>query len=251
MKTMLNGARNAYADSNEAVQSGYNSSVGKLQSFMNSLLDGIWRAAGKKFVKKSGTFILDMKHRAMNLNADGQAALNRVRRAITAKNIDAQAQADMQLLTKLIVYGGNNIPESVKKSSFGIQVCESAGGGNGGIEACYMMIMQTYLENGKYRVGLARGLGVAASPVPSVIGADVTYGLFWGPGGISDNSGPSIGVALGVVLEEGLEVGVSWGVPTGMPDPETAIPGFAISIGAGAKGEAALTAGYTQVLVKF
>jgi hypothetical protein len=112
------------------------------------------------------------------------------------------------------------------------------------------MIMQTYLENGKYRVGIARSFGVAASPAPSDIGAAATYGIFWGPGGIDDNNGPSMGLGLGVVLEEGLEAGVSWGVPTAIPNPSAVVPGFSISIGGGAKGEAALTAGYTQVLTK-
>ena len=245
MTDMLRDAKNVYGESAGAVKSGYNTSVNTLNSVMTALLDGIWREAGKKFTKKNQSTILEMKHRAMNLDADGKAALNRVKRAITAKDLDEQARADMQVLMKKIV------PDSVKNSSFGIQLCTSAGAGYGGADTCFMMIMQTYLENGKYKVGLAQSVGVAASPVPSDFGADVSFGLFWGPGGISDNAGPSIGVALGAVLEEGLEVGVSWGVPTSMPNPDSAIPGISISIGAGGKVQASLSAGYTLLIGKF
>jgi len=251
MKSLLNDAKSAYGDSAGAVKSGYDKSVSTLNSIMNALLDGIWRAAGNKFVKKNGAFIVDMKHRAQHLDANGKAALNRVKRAIAAKDLDEQARSDMQLLMKAIVYGGNNIPESVKHSSFGIQICTSAGAGYAGGDSCFMMIMQTYLEDGKYKVGLAQSVGVAASPVPSDLGADESFGLFWGPGGISDNGGPSIGVALGAVLEEGLQVGVSWGVPTGMPNPDSAIPGISVTIGTGGKVEASLSGGYTQVIGKF
>jgi len=245
MTDLLRDARNAYADSAGAVKSGYNASVNQLNSIMTALLDGIWREAGKKFTKKNQSTILEMKHRATSLDAEGQAALNRVKRAITAKDLDEQARADMQVLMKKIV------PASVKNSSFGIQLCTSAGAGYGGADTCFMMIMQTYLEDGKYKVGLAQSVGVAASPVPSDIGADVSFGLFWGPGGISDNAGPSIGVALGAVLEEGLEVGVSWGVSTSMPNPDSAIPGISISIGTGGKVQASLSAGYTLLAGKF
>ena len=130
------------------------------------------------------------------------------------------------------------------------EVCAAAGVGYGGQDTCFMMIMQTYLEGNVFKVGLAESFGVAASPVPSDLGADVSFGLFWGPGGISDNSGASIGLALGAVLEEGLEVGVSWGIPTSIPNPDNAIPGISISIGVGGKVQASLSAGYTQVIGK-
>ncbi len=250
MKTIVSQAKNVYADSTGAMTNGYNAAVSKFKALLNAALDAIWRAAGKKFVASNAKMILDMKHRAQSLDANGQAALNRVKRAIGAKHIDEQARADMQTLVKAIVYGGNNIGSAVTHSSFGIQFCDSVGAGNVGGETCYMMIMQTYLENGQFKVGLARSFGVAASPYPSDIGAEQTFGLFWGPGGIDDNNGASIGLALGVVLDEGLEVGVSWGIPTAIPDPSAIVPGISISIGAGAKGEAALSAGYTQVLAK-
>jgi hypothetical protein len=251
MRSIVNGAKNVYADSTGAMTNGYNAAVNKFKALLNAALDAIWRAAGKAAVKNSGRFLLDMKHRAQNLDANGQAALNRIKRAIGAKNIDEQARADMQILTRAIAFGGNDIASAVTHSSFGIQICDSVGAGNVGGETCYMMIMQTYLENGKFKVGLARSFGVAASPVPSDLGAESTFGIFWGPGGIDDNTGASIGLALGVVLEEGLEVGISWGIPTAIPDPSAVVPGFSVSIGAGAKGEAALSAGYTQVLAKF
>lgn len=250
MKSIVANAKNVYADSTGAMTAGYNAAVNKCKAWINAALEAIWRAAGKSFVKGSSSFILDMKRRAQNLDADGQAALNRVKRAIGAKRIDDQARADMQMLTSKIAFAGNNIGNSVKRSSFGIQICDSVGAGNVGGETCYMMIMQTYLEDGKYKVGIARSFGVAASPVPSDLGAEAAFGIFWGPGGIDDNNGASMGLGLGVVLEEGLEVGVSWGVPTAIPDPSSVVPGFSISIGGGVKGEAALTAGYTQVLAK-
>jgi hypothetical protein len=251
MRNIVNQAKNVYADSTTAMTNGYNAAVAKFQALLDAALDAIYRAAGKAFVNKSGKFILDMKHRAENLDANSKAALNRVKRAIGSKIVDVQANEDMQTLVKAIVYGGNDIGSAVTRSSFGIQFCDiSVGVGAAGGEACYMMIMQTYLEDGKFKVGLARSFGVAASPVPSVVGAEHTFGIFWGPGGINDNNGASIGLALGVVLEAGLEVGVSWSIPTAIPDPSNLIPGFSISVGAGAKGEAALTAGYTQVLAK-
>jgi hypothetical protein len=250
MKSMINGAKYVYADTTGSMTDGYKTAVNKFQGLLDAALDALWRASAKKSVKKYGAQLLDMKHRASSLDADGQAAMNRVKRAIGGKHLDEQARADMQLLMKKIMLGGNSVPNSVKHSSFGIQLCGSAGAGYGGGESCTMMIMQTYLENGQYKVGLAQSFGVAASPVPSDIGAAMTYGLFWGPGGISDNTGASIGLALGVVLEEGLEVGVSWGIPTTIPNPDSVIPGMSISIGAGAKGEAALSAGYTQVAGK-
>ena len=192
-----------------------------------------------------------MKHRAQSLDSDGTAALNRVKRAIAAKDLDEQGRTDMQLLMKKIVFGGNNIPDSVKNSSFGIQICASVGMGYSGGGSCFMMIMQTYLENGVYKVGLAQSVGVDASPAPSDFGADPSFGLFWGPGGISDNGGPSIGVDMGAVLDEGVEAGLSWGVPMSMPNPDSAIPGVSVTIGDGVKGKATLSAGYTQIIGKF
>lgn len=244
MTDLLKDAKGAYAESSGAIQGGYETSVNKLNSVMTSLLDGIWREAGKKFVKKNEAIILEMKHRALNLDPEGKAALNRIKRAITQRDLDEQSRADMLVVMKKIV------PDSVKNSSFGIQLCAAAGVGYGGQDTCFMMIMQTYLEGNVFKVGLAESFGVAASPVPSDLGADVSFGLFWGPGGISDNSGASIGLALGAVLEEGLEVGVSWGVPTSMPNPDNAIPGISISIGLGGKVQASLSAGYTQVVGK-
>lgn len=251
MTEMLNDAKGTYADGAGAVKSGYDASVNKLKSVMDALMDGIWREVGKSFVKKNERFILDMKHRALNLDADSKAALNRVKRAITQRDLDEQARTDMALVMKQIVYGGNNIAGAVQNSSFGIQLCSSAGVGYGGGDSCFMMIMQTYLENGVYKVGLAQSVGVAASPVPSDLGADASYGIFWGPGGISDNAGPSIGLALGAVLEEGLEVGVSWGIPTAIPNPSSVVPGISISIGTGGKVNASLSAGYTWLAGKF
>ncbi|MDP3655042.1 MAG: hypothetical protein Q8R67_25560 [Rhodoferax sp.] len=244
MTDLLHDAKGAYAESSGTIQNGYVTSVNKLNSVMTSLLDGIWREAGKKFVKKNEAIILDMKHRALHLDPEGKAALNRIKRAITQKDLDEQSRADMLVVMKKIV------PNSVKNSSFGIQLCAAAGVGYGGQDSCFMMIMQTYLEGNVFKVGLAQSFGVAASPVPSDLGADVSFGLFWGPGGISDNSGASIGLALGAVLEEGLEVGVSWGVPTSMPNPDSAIPGISISIGLGGKVQSSLTAGYTLVAGK-
>ena len=250
MNTLVSQAKNVYADSTGAMTNGYNASVNKFQGLLTAALDAIWRSAAKKFVASNGQMILDMKHRAQSLDANGQAALNRVKRAIGAKRIDEQARADMQTLVQAIVYGGNNIGSAVTHSSFGIQYCDTVGAGYAGGETCYMMIMQTYLENGQFKVGLARSFGAAASPYPSDVGIDQTYGIFWGPGGIDDNNGASIGMALGVVLDEGLEVGVSWGIPTAIPDPSAIVPGVSISIGGGLKGQYSLTAGYTQVLVK-
>jgi len=248
MTSMLKTAKSAYADTDQAVNGGLKVAVDGLQKLINQALEALWRAAGKSQASQASKQLLDMKHRALALDAEGQAALNRVRRAIASKDLDEQARSDMNVLVKAIVFGGNDIGNSVKNSSFGIQICDSAGGGNVGGEVCYMMIMQTFLQDGKFKVGLARSIGVAATPVPSDVGAAVTYGIFWGPGGISDNDGASIGMALGVVAEEGLEAGVSWGVPVSTPDPSALVPGIGISIGGGAKGEAALTAGYTMVI---
>lgn len=248
MTALLKGAKSAYADSDQAVNAGLKTAVDGFQKLINQALEALWRAAGKSQASKASKQLLDMKHRAMALNADGQAALNRVRRAIASKDLDEQGRADMNTLMKAIVFGGNDIGNSVRNSSFGIQICESGGAGYAGGDACFMMIMQTFLQDGKYKVGLARSVGVAASPVPSDIGAAVTYGIFWGPGGISDNDGASIGMALGVVADEGLEAGVAWGVPLSTPNPSALVPGIGISIGGGAKGEAAFTAGYTKVV---
>ena len=244
MTSMLAQARNLYADTDAAMKNGLN----QIQKLINAALEAVWRAAGKSAVKQSATLLTDMRHRAMNLNAEGQAALNRVRRAVAAKNIDEQARTDMQLLMSAIVYGGSQVPSNVKKSSFGIQICDSVGAGYAGGESCYMMIMQTFLEDGKFKVGLARSLGLAASPAPSDLGAESSFGIFWGPGGIRDNGGTSIGLGLGAFLEEGAEVGVSWGVPTMIPDPSSLVPGMSISVGGGAKGEVAMTGGYTQII---
>ena len=251
MNGLVTGMRTVYADSTGAVTSGYNSAVNKLTSLLNSALEAIWRAAGKTFLDKNAQLVRDMKRRAQSLDANGQAALNRVKRAIGAKNIDEQARADMQMLVNAIVYGANNIGKAVTRSSFGIQVCDSGGVGNVGAGYCTMMIMQTFLEDGKFKVGMARSLGVAASPAPTILGADQTFGIFWGPGGIDEATGPSFGFSFGAVLEEGLEVGLSWAVPTTMPEPSAVVPGLSVSIGAGGKVSAAMTAGYTQLLAKF
>jgi vacuolar-type H+-ATPase subunit E/Vma4 len=116
MTALLKDARSAYSESDQAVNSGVKAAVDGLQKLINQALEALWRAAGKSQVGKVSKQLLDMKHRAMALDAEGQAALNRVRRAIASKDLDEQGRADMQVLVKAIVYAGKDLSDPLISS---------------------------------------------------------------------------------------------------------------------------------------
>ncbi len=254
LNSLYSQAASAYRATAGEVKSGYNQSVATLKAAFDASLFALYNNAGKAAISKDRNRYIRVVNKARRLDKEGSEALNRITRAISAKKLDEQVRKDMQLLaSKLdLLTGGANIPGNVKKSSFGIQVTSSAADGVG-VEQTFGIIMNTFLEDGKFKVGLVQSLGVSYG---LQVGSAVSVGIFWGPGSMDDATGMSLGLNYELEFESGGGIGLSWGVPKGIlkgaVGPQDAIPGFAASLGAGGEVKVGtLSAGYTKLIAKF
>ena len=252
MNTLASQAKSTYGATAGQVKSGYDQSVAKLQAVYDAALAALFKAAGNAAISNNRSTYTSMVNKFRNLDADGKAALNRVTRAISAQRIDEQVRKDMQLLaTKMGMFAGqagSNVPGNVARSSFGIQMT-SASAAVIGSEQTYGIVMNTFLEDGKFKVGLTQSQGLSLGVQ---VGDSASIGLFWGPGSMEESdNGIAVGINFEVELVGGGGLGLSWGVEKGMSGAQNAIPGIAASLGVGGKvAIGTLSAGYTKLLAK-
>lgn len=247
------GAKSAYASSTGAVQSGYNQSVNAIKAVYNAALEALFRSAGRAFISNEQAALKAIATKMRHLDAEGQQALNRIRRAIPAKQVTDQMRSDMATLGAklglLVDQANANIPGNVRRSSWGIYT--GAGIADGiGVNESYALVMNTFMENGKYAFGFTRAVGVTAGPS---IGASGEAGVFWAPGSIDDAAGPSVGFGAEIALPDdgGAAIGLDWSISMGMSGAQNAIPGISIAFTPGAELSASFGAGYTHLLGKF
>jgi hypothetical protein len=257
MNNLYNQAKSVYSATAGEVKNGYDQSVSAVKAAWTDAIFALYNKAGKAAMSKYSNQFKGMVNQARKLDREGQDALNRITRAISAQKIDDQVRKDMQLLaTKIgVLSGGANVPGNVQKSSFGIQMTTSAADGVG-VEQTFGIIMNTFMESGQYKVGFTQSLGVSYG---LQVGASTSVGIFWGPGSMDDASGPSVGLNYEL---ENIEVGgaggaasLSWGIPSGLlkgsAGVQDLIPGFSAGLGVGGKVQfGTLSAGYTKLFGK-
>lgn len=249
--TLKSDAQTAYSSTRGAVVSGYNTSVSQLTALGYDIEKALFLAAGKAAIGNNKGTLTTLQSRMKNLSASGRQALTRVQAAIAAKQLNEQVRTDMAAIaTELGLIAGkanSNIPGNVTHSSFGV-FTSSGSAAIVGFEESYGIVMNTFLENGKFSVGLTQSVG---GSLGASLGDSVQAGLFWQPGSIDDAGGASVGFSVEAALGPGASAGLSWSVSKGMKGAENAIPGFAMSFSPGAELSAAFTGGYTQLLGKF
>jgi hypothetical protein len=253
MNNIVTTSKVAYSVSEGAVKSGYDQSVAALKAIYNAALEALFRAAGKLFISNEKTALKAIRTKMNNLDAEGTAALNRLKRALPLKQINDQTRADMALVgSKLGLIAGQagaNIPGNVTRSSWGFYTGVGAAA-VAGVNESYGLIMNTFLENGKYSVGITQSVG---GSLGASVGASGEAGIFWSPGSIDDASGASVGFGVEAALgeEAGGAIGLSWSVSKGMSGAQNAIPGISIAFSPGAELSAAFTGGWTNLVGKF
>lgn len=257
MNTLYSQAKSVYYATAAEVTNGYNQAAAAVKAAWTAAIFALYDKAGKSALSKYNTQYKNMVKTANHLDKEGQDALNRVTRAIAAQKIDDQVKKDMQLLASKIgvLSGGANVPNNVQKSSFGIQMTTSGADGVGA-EQTFGIIMNTFMEDGRYKVGFTQSAGVSYG---AQIGGSTTVGIFWGPGSMDDATGPSVGLNYELENVEvggaGGSVSLSWGIPSGLlkgsANVQDLIPGFSASLGVGGKVSlGTLSAGYTKLFGK-
>lgn len=253
MNTLVSQAKSAYSSSAGAVKSGYDKSVAALKAAYNAALEALFREAGKAAVSANSGALNKLRSNFKNLDAEGMAALNRIKRAIPTKQLNDQVGKDMQLLgSKLGLMAGqvnSNIPNNVTHSSWGVVIGGTGGEAIVGVETAYSLVMNAFPVNGKYSLGIMESVG--GSLGASAGGTATSGGIFWSPGSIDENAGVSVGFGLEAALGPGAGLGLSWNVEKGMSGAANAIPGIALTLEEGGKLSAAFNAGYSVLVAKF
>lgn len=243
-------ARGMYNPYVAQVNNGYNQSVAAVNSFGQLILEGLFREAGRLAIAKDLGKLQTIQGRAQNLSVNGKQALARVHDAIINRRLDEQGRSDMlTIANELGLWAGSasqTFPSNMQRSSFGVFV-EVSAAYFGGVSESYGMVMQTFLEDGKYKVGLIASVGGSAG---ASIGAGGAVGLFWAPGSIDESTGASVGFGVEAALGPGAGAGLSWSVSAGMTGAQNAIPGFSMAFVSGAKLSAAFNGGWTQLIGK-
>ena len=256
MSSMVSTATSAYSSTAGAAQAGYASAQAAIKAAYTAALEALFRTAGNQFVANEKGNLVKLQTRMTALDAEGKQALARVMRAIPTKQISEQTRSDMQTLAAklgLITNAADaNIPGNVKRSSFGIFMGASAALGVG-VDASFGIVMNTFLEDGKFKVGLIESAGgsCCAQAGAAVEGAGGA-GLMWSPGSIENAAGASIGFGVeGALKDVGGALALSWSISKGMTGAQNAIPGISIAWAPGAKLSAAFNGGWTTLLAKF
>ena len=247
--TMKSESVSAYAGTRGAVNNAAIDAKNKLKDVYNAAMLGAWKKVAENEMSNAKTFANGMKSRAQILDNDAKAALNRIKHDLSRQTIDEQTRTDMQTLVKAIVYADHKIPAGIRNSSFGIEICFTVGGAVVGGGECTTMLIQLQMENGKFPVAIVQSIGLGGGPT---LGANVAFGVVWHPELIDEVTAPYVGLDGDVDLVEGGGLSVDWKIPTTKvpADPKGLIPGFAITIGAGAKVDLELTASYSKVVGK-
>ena len=235
--------RSAYSTTHGAVVTGYRQAGAAVKAAETAVLDALFVAAAKSAVSQKSAMLGKMSHGLAGLDAAGNQALGRIISAIAAKRLDETARADMQLLaTKLGVLNPGGV---MSQSSFGIELGTSAADIVGADES-YGIVMNTFLVNGKFQVGLTQSMNMS---VGAQEGASAGVSLYWGPGPMG--SSPSVGITLGADAGLGADISASWGISRGMSGAQNAIPGMAVAVGVGGEARLAVTGGYSNLLATF
>ena len=244
------------------IESGYTAYLAKLQAVAV-------RSLAKKYLSDNTVFLQGMA-KVQALDADGQAALNRIQRALPvafaqAGAVTPQTQRDMlQVAVKLGLVSADGItpptltPPS-SKSSFTIFVSGNAAW-VAGVAATSGFTMNLYPEaDGSYLVAAVETVG---GSVGWQIGANAQFGIAWSPDPVLKSIGPSLGVGIdaGVPTLSGA-VTVAWD-PTRLTSAwdirtlswnGSPVPTVSLAIGAGPSltpVSAAIQGGYTFLVAK-
>ncbi|MBF0153914.1 MAG: hypothetical protein HQL64_09275 [Magnetococcales bacterium] len=251
-KALATTAKSTYSSAASTVQSGYNASVNFVKSSLTAALEALFRATAGKFLSANKTILTNLQTGLRNLDDEGKAALNRIKRAIPTGQITAQAATDMKLLAAKLKLAagtaGSNIPSNVVNSSWGIPLGGASVGLIAGVDGEVALIMNVQPTNGKYTYAIMSytggSLGATVESEATVPGS----GIVWQPGTIADNEGWSVGLGIAGALGAGGGLGLSWGVAKGMSGAANAIPGIELSTDGGAKVDVSFKAGYTKIL---
>ncbi len=253
MNAIVATSKVAFAATEGAAKTGYNQSLAALKAAYNAALEALFRAAGKAFISNEKGALKSLRTKMNNLDAEGTAALNRIKRSLPLKQINDQTRADMALVgSKLGLIAGQagaNIPGNVTRSSWGFYTGVGAAAVVG-VNESYGLVMNTFMENGKFSVGITQSVGASLG---ASVGASGEAGIFWSPGSIDEAGGASVGFGVEAALgeEAGGAIGLSWSVSRGMSGAQNAIPGISIAFSPGAELSAAFNAGWTQLVAKF
>ena len=244
------------------IESGYTAYLAKLQALAV-------RGLAKKYLSDNTVFLQGLA-KAQALDADGQAALNRIQRALPvafaqAGAVTPQTQRDMlQVAVKLGLVSADGItPPTLTapsaKSSFTIFVSGNAAW-VAGVAATSGFTMNLYPEaDGSFQVAAVETVG---GSVGWQIGANAQFGIAWSPDPVRQSIGASLGVGIdaGVPTLSGA-VTVAWD-PTRLTSAwdistlswhGSPLPTVALAIGAGPSltpVSAAIQGGYTFLVVK-
>ncbi|MBF0436373.1 MAG: hypothetical protein HQL77_13490 [Magnetococcales bacterium] len=255
LNTIAATAKSAYASSASAIQSGYNASVSAMKSALTAALEAIFRQTGQSFINSNKAVLSSLKTKMKSLDAEGKAAVNRIQRAIPAKEITTQVNTDMKLLaSKLglaLNQAGANIPNNVTNSSWSILLAGVEAGAVVGGETNLALAMNVQPDSsGRYTYAI---VAYAGGSLGATIKGEVEgggLGIGWSPGTIDDNEGWSVGFGVQAALADGGGIDLSWGVSKGMSGAANAIPGISLNSVQGAGVDASFKAGYTKILVK-
>lgn len=276
MNSLRSAATASYSQTRGALNSAYAKAVAELKAIYNAALEALFREAGKAFMDTNKDFLTKLFANMRNLDADGKAALNRIRRAIPTKQMSDQTRNDMvtlgqklglmagqknsldninrsplrvfaESLLELITGQANAVPGNVSRSSWGVYITGGGSAVAGGSES-FALIMNTFLQDGKYYFGFAESTGAS---IGLQEGATAEGGIFWSPGSIDNAAGSSVGFGAGGALGVGASVALSWSVSGGMSGAYNGIPGFSIGFDAGEKVEVAFQSGHTVLIAKF
>ena len=244
------------------IESGYAAYLAKLQAIAV-------RGLAKKYLSDNTVFLQGLA-RAQALDADGQAALNRIQRALPVAfaqrgTVTPQTQRDMlQVAVKLGLVSADGItPPTLtapsSKSSFTIFVSGNAAW-VAGVAATSGFTMNLYPEaDGSYLVAAVETVG---GSLGWQIGANAQFGIAWSPDPVLKSIGPSLGVGIdaGVPTLSGA-VSVAWD-PTRLTSAwdistlswhGSPVPTVSLAIGAGPSltpVSAAIQGGYTFLVAK-
>lgn len=252
VSTLANQAKATYASVINDVQSGYTASVNAMKAAYTAALEAVFRATGNAFLSDAKSQLTNLQSALVNLDNDGKAAYTRIRRAIPVGQFTTAVAQDMKTVAaKIGMVNGKNIPKNVTNSSWGIPL----GGGGGklifGVEGDVAFVMNVQPNSdGKYACGIMTTVGGSLGASAETPQAEVSTGIMWQPGTISDNQGWSVGFGISAGVNSGLGIGLSWGVSKGMSGASNAIPGMELDVwaGTGEEVDASFKAGYSKLI---
>jgi|GEM_PF-4587417 len=237
-------------------------------AYLKQLQNEAVKQLAKAFLGNNKAFVQGLA-RAQSLDADGQAALNRIKRSLPIAfaqggAITEQTRNDMlQVAIKLGLVSADGVtPPTLKvptaQSSFTIFMGDG-GGYVGGANVSYGFTMNLFPEaDGSYKVAAVENLGGSVGFQAS---ASVGFGIAWSPESVLKSIGPNLGVAVdGGVGPVGGSVAVSWDPSklisawdistmtwNGNPVPSVAL---SLNVGVGFPASATVAGGYTFLLTK-